>query len=193
MKQGRVVKKLIFALSVLFMILVGCTTDNSKLKVPNKMESSGTGEQEKLGPGFYRVVRVIDGDTIEISFKGKDEKLRFIGINTPETRHPEKGAEPYGFEAAEYTKKLLDNQPVRIKFDIEQRDKYGRLLAYVYLSDGTFVNARLLKEGYAQVMTVPPNVKYAEYFVHLEKEAREAEKGLWGIFYYNMDGNLEME
>lgn len=193
MKQGRGSKKLVIILSVLFILLVGCTEESSKTKTPVNKEPAGTGDRQKPGQGMYRVIRVVDGDTIVISYKGKNEKVRFIGINTPEIHHPEKGEEPYGAEAAQYTKKLLENQTVKVKFDVDQKDRYGRLLGYIYLDDGTFINARLLQEGYAQVMTVPPNVKYAEYFVRLEREARKAEKGLWGIFYYNMDGNLETE
>lgn len=193
MRQGRFFKNIIVVITVLSILLAGCKEDNSRTKLPEDERLPAADGERSLGPGMYWVLRVIDGDTIVIRYKEKDEKLRFIGINTPELRHPEKGAEPYGFEAAEYTKKLLENQPVRVKFDVQQRDKYGRLLGYVYLPDGTFVNALLLAEGYAQVMTIPPNVKYMKEFVRLEREARKAEKGLWGIFYYNMDGNLETE
>ncbi len=84
-------------------------------------------------------------------------KVRYIGINTPETKHPTKGVERYGKEASEANRKLVDGNTVSLKFDVEQRDRYGRLLAYVYLEDGTLVNAWLLKYDFAQVMTVPPN------------------------------------
>ncbi|HWI54822.1 MAG TPA: thermonuclease family protein [Desulfobacteria bacterium] len=193
MKKGQFFKNLIIFLAFLSIWLVGCTSGNSRAKLPDDKAPRAADSESSSGSGRYKVLRVVDGDTIVISYKGKNEKLRFIGINTPEAHHPEKGAEPYGVEAAGYTKRLLENQAVRIKFDVQQRDKYGRLLGYVYLADGTFVNARLLAEGYAQVMTVPPDVRYAEYFVRLEQEARKAEKGLWGIFYYTMDGNLEAE
>lgn len=194
MRPAYISKFLIIILAVLTVLNTGCTSDKSKSKTSEgKGPTAGQGEQKQPSPGMYRVVRVVDGDTIVISYKSKNEKLRLIGINTPETKHPEKGTEPYGFEASEYTKKLLEKREVKVTFDVQQRDKYGRLLGYVYLTDGTFVNARLLSEGYAQVMTVPPNVKYAEEFVRLERAARKEEKGLWGIFYYNMDGNLEAE
>lgn len=124
------------------------------------------------------VTKVVDGDTIKIS---SGETVRLIGIDTPETKHPTKPVEAYGREASEFTRKLVLGKQVYLEMDVQERDKYGRLLAYVYLKDGTFVNAELLKEGYARVMTVPPNVKYAETFIALEREARAARKGLWAL------------
>ncbi|HEX9878705.1 MAG TPA: thermonuclease family protein [Candidatus Binatia bacterium] len=127
------------------------------------------------------VVRVIDGDTIAVCcIQGKEEKVRYIGVNTPETQHPAKGIGYYGREAATANSRLVEGRAVRLEFDVQQRDRYGRLLAYVYLEDGTFVNAWLVQEGYAQVMTVPPNVNYQEFFLKLQREAREAGRGLWG-------------
>jgi len=85
----------------------------------------------------------------------------------------------YGKEAKEYLQNLLKGQRVKLEYDIDHTDQYGRTLAYVYLQDGTFVNAELVKNGYAMVMTVPPNVKFAEEFVKLQQEARENNRGLW--------------
>jgi len=128
-----------------------------------------------------QVVGVVDGDTIEICCVfGKREKVRYIGVNTPETKHPRKGVEPLGKEAAEANRGLVGGQNIRLEFDVELRDRYGRLLAYVYLEDGTFVNAWLVQNGYAQVMTIPPNVRYQELFLTLQREARQAQRGLWG-------------
>ncbi len=127
-----------------------------------------------------QIVRVIDGDTIWICcIAGKREKVRYIGINTPETKHSTRGVEHYGKEAAQANRKLVDGKTVRLEFDVQQLDRYGRTLAYVYLQDGTFVNAWLVEHGYALVMTVPPNVKYQELFLRLQREAREARRGLW--------------
>lgn len=131
-------------------------------------------------PISVRVVRVIDGDTIEVCCIGwKRESVRYIGINTPETQHPAKGVEAYGKEAAGANLKLVAGKTVHLEFDVQRRDQYGRLLAYVYLEDGTFVNAWLVEHGYAQVMTVPPNVKYEELFLKLQQKARAASRGLW--------------
>jgi micrococcal nuclease len=124
----------------------------------------------------YQVLRVIDGDTIVVEKLGK---VRYIGVNTPETHHPFKGMEYYGKEAFAANQKLVANRVVRLKYDVQAKDKYGRTLAYVYQGD-LFVNAELVKQGYAQVMTIPPNVKYADVFFKLQREARAAGKGLWG-------------
>ena len=126
------------------------------------------------------VIKVIDGDTIQVCcVAGQQETVRYIGVNTPETKHPTRGVEPMGREAAEVNKKLVAGKTIRLEFDVEQRDKYGRLLAYVYLEDGTMVNALLVEQGFAQVMTVPPNVKHQDLFLKLQREAREARRGLW--------------
>ncbi len=127
-----------------------------------------------------QVVRVIDGDTIQVCCVFGDRvKVSYIGVDTPETHHPMRGVEPYGKEAAEANRKLVEDKTVILKFDVEQRDRYGRLLAYIYLEDGTFVNAWLVEHGYAMVMTVPPNVKHQQLFLKLQREAREAGRGLW--------------
>ena len=130
---------------------------------------------------FMSVVNVIDGDT----FRADDgtEKgvvIRLIGVDAPETRNTGlKKASDFGFEAKDFLTDLLSGQKVRLDYDVGRQDRYGRTLAYVYLPDGTFVNAELLKQGYGMVMTVPPNVKYAEEFVKLERRARRTGKGLW--------------
>jgi len=131
-------------------------------------------------PATVQVVRVIDGDTIQVCCVFGDRvKVRYIGVDTPETYHPMRGVEPYGKKAAEANRKLVDGKTVRLHFDVQQLDRYGRTLAYVYLEDGTFVNAWLVENGYAMVMTVPPNVKYQELFLNLQRGAREAGRGLW--------------
>ncbi len=136
------------------------------------------------------VAEVIDGDTVRVRLPGRrTQKVRFIGVDTPETRHPKTGEEPYGRAAAAFTKKSLLGRRVWLERDVQERDRYGRLLAYVWLEPPTgasasevrekMFNARLLLEGCAQVLTVPPNVRYADLFVKFQREAREAKKGLW--------------
>ncbi len=105
--------------------------------------------------------------------------VRYVGVDTPEIHHPMKGVERYGKEAAEANRKLVDGKTVRLEFDVQQVDRYNRLLAYVYLKDGTFVNAWLVENGYGVVMTKPPNVKHQELFLKLQQEAREKGRGLW--------------
>jgi micrococcal nuclease len=128
------------------------------------------------------VVRVVDGDTIRARLDGGgEEPVRLIGIDTPETKDPRKPVQCYGREAAARTAALLPRGTrVRLERDVEARDRYGRLLAYVFrASDGLFVNLALAREGYAQVLTIPPNVAHAEEFVAAVREAREAGRGLW--------------
>ncbi len=101
-------------------------------------------------------------------------------MDTPETVHPTKEVEPYGKEASDFARVQLAGKEVGLEFDVQERDKYGRLLAYVWLGDKLF-NEMLVAEGYAQVATYPPNVKYADRFTAAQKTAREGGKGLWGM------------
>jgi len=124
------------------------------------------------------VVRVVDGDTIHVRVGAHVEKVRYIGVNTPEVHHPTKGVEPGGREAAAVNRRLVQGQGVRLELDVQERDRYGRLLAYVWVG-GVMINAELVRLGYAQVMTVPPNVRYQEMFLKLQREAHQAGRGLW--------------
>lgn len=129
------------------------------------------------------VVRVVDGDTVHVRLAGGVEKVRYIGIDTPETNHPTRGEEPGGRAATEVNGRLVGDRAVRLEHDVQLRDRYGRLLAYVWVKrpEGgeLMVNAELVRLGYAQVMTVPPNVRHAELFRKLQVDAREHRRGLW--------------
>jgi len=131
-------------------------------------------------PAQAVVRRVIDGDTVELS----DGRLvRYIGINTPEVRRRVgdtwvKDPEPYAEAATDANRRLVEGRTVRIEYDVQTHDRYGRLLAYVYVGD-QMVNDALLDAGYAQVMTIPPNVKYVERFRAVAARARAAGRGLW--------------
>jgi micrococcal nuclease len=124
------------------------------------------------------VVRVVDGDTIHVRIDTRVEKIRYIGVNTPELHHPTRGEEPGGREAAALNRQLAAGKRVRLELDVQERDRYGRLLAYVWVGD-LMVNAELVRRGYAQVMTVPPNVRYQALFLKLQRDARQAGRGLW--------------
>jgi micrococcal nuclease len=130
---------------------------------------------------FLEVSKVVDGDTFwVINTIGKDEKIRLIGVNTPEVRNTGRTqVEYFGKEASDYVKALLTGRRVRLEYDVGRYDRYKRTLAYVYLEDGTFLNALLVKKGYANVATYPPNLKYVDLFIKLEREARGKGKGLW--------------
>jgi micrococcal nuclease len=125
------------------------------------------------------VVSVVDGDTIDVRLDGRTVRVRYLGINTPETKHPEKGVEPFGPEADAANRRLVEGKTVRLELDVQPWDRYQRLLAYVYVGD-LMVNAELVRQGYAQVATFPPNVRYQGRFLALQQEAREAHQGLWG-------------
>lgn len=122
-----------------------------------------------------KIIRIVDGDTIEIE---GSEKVRLIGMDTPETVDPRKPVQCFGKEASAKTKELVLGREVRLEKDVEDRDKYGRLLRYVWI-DSKMLNLTLVEEGYAQVETVPPNVKYKDLFLKASRDAREANRGLW--------------
>jgi micrococcal nuclease len=170
--------------------------------------SAGTGEGQapaasggsaalQAGPIKAVVGEVTDGDTFRaVLTDGREEKVRLIGVDTPESTNE---VEPYGREAAAYTKERLSGRTVYLEPDVGERDKYGRFLAYVWLEPPRsgaeaevrtkMYNAELLLAGMAQVMTVPPNVRYANLFVKLEAEAREGKKGLWAAAPAKYVGN----
>lgn len=137
------------------------------------------------------VTRVIDGDTILVSFDdGKEARVRLIGVNTPETVHPNKEVEFYGKEASDFTKTKLLNKSIYLEKDISETDVYGRLLRYVWLYKPLEIdeisirnhmfNAILILEGYGQVSTYPPDVKYIDYFKNFQEQALKLKRGLWG-------------
>jgi micrococcal nuclease len=122
---------------------------------------------------------VVDGDTIEISPSVEGlSTVRLIGVDTPETHG---GTQPYGAEASDFTHQNLEGKVVSLELDAQKVDPYGRLLAYVYLPNGEMFNETLLEEGYAQVATFPPNVKYVDRFLEVQRGARAANRGLWGL------------
>lgn len=153
---------------------------NLETYIENENTKSVT-EQDNIQniDNLYKVVRVVDGDTIVIDYNGTGEKVRLIGIDTPESVHPDADKNTkWGNTASDYTKYMLSGKYVGVEFDVEQTDKYGRLLAYVYL-DGKMYNKTLLENGFAKVSTYPPNVKYVDEFVQLQKQARENKIGIW--------------
>jgi len=131
---------------------------------------------------LYKVVKVIDGDTVAVEINGKKETIRLIGINTPETVDPRKPVECFGIEASNKAKEILTGKSVRLEADsiVGERDKYGRLLRYVTLEDGTNFNKIMISEGYAYEYTYNLSYKYQNEFKQAEKEAKEAKRGLWG-------------
>lgn len=125
------------------------------------------------------VVDVTDGDTIDARVRGSVESIRYIGIDAPEVHHPDLGREPYGPEATRANGDLVGGRVVWLSLGRERRDDYDRLLAYVYRADGTFVNAELVRGGWAEAFEVPPNTRHADLFRRLERRARRAGRGQW--------------
>jgi micrococcal nuclease len=127
-----------------------------------------------------RVVRVVDGDTIAVALAGRVERVRYIGIDTPESVKPGTPVQCYAHTAAAANARLVARERVRLVLDVEPRDRFGRLLAYVYRArDGLFVNAALVRGGFARTLTIPPNVRFAARFRALAAQARRAGRGLW--------------
>lgn len=162
------------------LILFAITTDipeaTEEVQETKQEDSQVAGTSDEKEEKLYLVTRVIDGDTIEIE---GGQKVRYIGIDTPETVDPNEPEGCVGKKASDKNKELVEGKKVRLEKDVSETDKYGRLLRYVYIGD-IFVNEYLVKEGYASSVSYPPDVKYQDKFREAEEQAREEEKGLWG-------------
>jgi micrococcal nuclease len=127
-----------------------------------------------------QVLRVVDGDTLLVAVGGRQERVRYIGVDTPETVKPDTPVQCFGKRASAENHRLVAGREIRLVADAEARDRYGRLLAYVYrVDDGLFVNAELARGGYATVLSIAPNVRFAARFAALVRQARDAGRGLW--------------
>lgn len=155
---------------------------------PEVKETTNTVQQ--IPEGQYPVVSFVDGDTITVSVNGVDESIRLIGVDTPETRDPRTDVQCFGKLASDFTKRLIGDQPVRLANDSlnADRDRYNRLLRYVYLPDERLVNAEIIKQGYGFAYTLYPFEKLEE-FRDYEKQAREQNLGLWNSCQIQQDGD----
>ena len=167
-------KQSIYILAIILTVLQLFFNKNNPLPknslIPTDISATTPYEKQKV-----KVVRIIDGDTIEIESK---IKVRYIGVNTPELHDPKKPIECFGQAAADENKKLVEGKEIFIQKDISEVDKYKRLLRYVWVG-GTFVNDYLVRQGFAQVSTFPPDVKYQQQFLEAQTEAKENNRGLW--------------
>ena len=125
---------------------------------------------------WFSVKRISDGDTIVL---GDGRHVRYIGINAPEIDHESRKAEPYGFKSKNFNQKLLFSKKIRLEFDLERYDQYGRLLAYVFLQNGIFVNKAMLKQGYAYFLPRKPNIRYDRLLLQSQRDAMSAKRGIW--------------
>lgn len=136
----------------------------------------GQSQETVSGEDWARVTRAVDGDTIELE---NGEKVRYVGINTPESVDPRRKVECFGEEASAFNKNLVEGKKVRLEKDISDRDKYGRLLRFVFLEDATLVNEVLVREGYAYASSYTPDISKKEFFREAEAEAMTNMRGLW--------------
>ncbi|RHW39839.1 thermonuclease [Lysinibacillus yapensis] len=173
-------------------LFLGACNINENLPIEEHFARNGIADTEIGGThdvtSFeeYPLVNVIDGDTIKIKYNGSNESVRFLLVDTPETNHETLGEQPYGQEAKAFTKALLEGQEtVYLEFDVSYRDKYKRLLAYVYTADGKSVQEELLKNGLARVAYIyEPNTKHVDWFEAVQKQARKQEIGIWSVENY---------
>ena len=182
-------RKKILIVGVGFLILfvgVGIGLKMGKTQIASPIVSMTTDQkmdemvgQNKSEIDTVKVIRVIDGDTIEIE---GGERIRYIGIDTPETVDPRKPVQCFGIEASAKNKELIEGKMVRLEKDITDRDRYNRLLRYVYVGD-TFINLELVKQGFAYSYSYPPDIKYQDQFLNPQQEAREASRGLWAACF----------
>ncbi len=184
--------KIFFLIVSLLIVLISHQTQQkkpttSKAQIPTIPYIKITPKWEDAQ--LVNVARVVDGDTIQVVASGSTElkTVRYIGIDTPETVHPQKKVQCFGREASAKNKELIEGKDVYILKDISEVDKYGRLLRYVYLKDpestqsGLFINEYLVKEGYAYSSTFPPDIAYQQLFIESQREASELKKGLWSV------------
>ncbi|MBD7985532.1 thermonuclease family protein [Sporosarcina sp. Sa2YVA2] len=183
-KSSNKTKKSSMLLTVIVLIAIGIYT------VWNEEETEPT--RDGLIP--VELVKTIDGDTIKIMYDGKEQNVRYLLIDTPETNHPRLGKQPYGEQAKQRNQELMNSGKLEIEFDIgEKYDKYGRLLAYIYI-DGESVQKKLLEEGLARVAYVyPPNTRHLDPFEKAQQRAKKAGIGIWTLEDYATDRGFDSE
>ncbi|MBP0724668.1 thermonuclease family protein [Bacillus sp. RG28] len=195
MKITRNLSSIVLAIVIL---LSGCSSSNTTLhsssqnihnqtkNTSSNQQSSNTHHNNLLFDA--KVERVIDGDTLKINFNGRSETVRLLLIDTPETVHPHKPVEPFGKEASNFTKQTLPSgSTIQVELGIGERDKYGRLLAYIYMN-GKMINEQLLEKGLARVAYVyPPNTKHIDEFRDIQSKAQKKAIGIWSIENYVTD------
>ena len=165
----------LLAVTVVLLVVQSCGEADDGGRSGAGEPSSGQGDERTS----VEVLRVVDGDTIEVLFDGSEEDVRYIGIDTPESVAPNQPVECFGHEASDFNAELVEGEKVELVFDAELRDRYGRLLAYVYIGD-LFVNAKLVARGYARTLEIEPNTSMAPRLERLEQSAGSAGRGLWG-------------
>lgn len=172
-----------FIITALLTALVLFVKQNTHISLPQVLPA------QSVPPGHYLVTEVYDGDTIAVDMNGATERIRMIGVDTPETHKPNAPVQCYGPQASDYTTKNLDGQAVRLEADPtnDNRDRYGRLLRYVYLQDGTLWNQRLIEQGYGFAYLSFPFEKSAD-FAASQQAAQNQHQGLWAACQTTLQG-----
>lgn len=184
------------------MLLAACTEEttiqsleqvNIEEMVTTTVQSAKKHDVSKFDQ--YELQEVIDGDTIRIKYNGSSEKVRLLLVDTPETNHETLGEQPYGPEAKQFVKQLLDDQEtIFLEFDVSYRDKYKRLLAYVYTEDGISIQEQLLENGLARVAYIyDPNTKHVDWFKSIQKTAQKSASGIWSVEDYVTNRGYDKE
>lgn len=162
------------------LLLASCTSQGAPPSTPVwTEEAQGIGAEPAPGGPVGQVVRVVDGDTIDVRVRGRVFTVRLIGVDTPESVHPTVPDECFGRAASAFATEALSGRLVRLEYDVERLDRYGRDLAYVWIG-GELFNQTLVSEGYASAYPYPPNTRYEERFAAAEERARAAGLGMWG-------------
>ncbi len=176
-KRGRYTFKPKHLAIIIFLLISIITIFQERLPKGITSES-----QRKAGDGFVRITKVNDGDTVTVLINGREERVRLIGIDAPEVDQ-----EPWGRRARRRLQDIIrkTEKTVRLEFDMDERDRYGRLLAYLWTKNGRLINEEMVRAGYAVIYTIPPNVKYVERLKDAQKTAKDKKKGIWG------EGGLE--
>ena len=165
-------------------------TDNTKTDLSSikKADETPLGitnvDKEGLAPGRFIdafVTKVVDGDTIDVTYKGEKHRVRLLDMDTPESVKQGVTVQPYAKEASNFTRNMALGQSVRLVFESKLEDPYGRLLAHVILKDGTYLNALLVRNGFARAEVLAPNLAYKDYFYGLQEKAINDKAGLWGL------------
>jgi len=170
-----------FAIIIAGIFIAGSIYFSNSSNVEENKSTESVNQIKSAQDNLYKVVKVVDGDTVAVEINGKKETIRLIGINTPETVDPRRPVECFGIEASNKAKEILTGKRIKLEADsiVGERDKYGRLLRYIFLEDGTNFNKMMISEGYAYEYTYDLSYKYQGEFKQAEKEATEAKKGLW--------------
>lgn len=185
--------KLLTAALASIIFLSGCNQTAAPVQTPQEQQETAKQETTTTPKRITaKVIEVIDGDTIKVSINGSAETVRFLLIDTPETKHPSKHVQPFGPEASKFTANLLNGKQVELEKDITERDKYGRLLFYVYI-DGKSAQEQLLAKGLARVSIYPPDVKYVDKYRAIQDQARKGGIGIWSIENYAQEDGYHTE